>query len=341
MERDIIVVGASAGGVEALLELVRLFPKDFKGSVFIVLHIPPNYKSTLDQVLTRSGALKAEFPKDGDTIQNGHIYLAPPDHHLLVENDKVLVKKGPKENRFRPSIDALFRSAAYSFGPRVIGIVLSGMMDDGTSGLWSVKRLGGKVIVQDPAEAIHDSMPQNVLEQVDVDHVVPVREIPGVLKRLMAENIEHIPALNGDQDLIELEVKISAQVNAFESGIMEKGKLSPFTCPECHGALISLKEGPLTRFRCHTGHGYSSSALLAELTKSVEESLWNTLRGMEETIMLLDTKGKELEERGDGAGARAFFKKMVYVRDQSHIIRQSILQHEQLSEEKIDETGTK
>src|SRR5687768_14648135 len=161
-KRDIVVVGASAGGVKALTEFVRSIPQGFKGSVFVVLHIPAASPSNLPAILTRAGVLKAIHPNDGEKIKPGLIYVAPPDHHMLLEGTSVLVKKGPEENRFRPSIDALFRSAAYVYGSRVIGIVLSGLLNDGTSGLWSIKRLGGLTIIQEPGDADYPSMPINV-----------------------------------------------------------------------------------------------------------------------------------------------------------------------------------
>ena len=158
-QRDIVVIGASAGGVAVLTELVQSLPADFHAAVFIVLHIPPHSPSVLPQILSAAGPLQAVHPVDGERIQKGRIYIASPDHHLLIEDGHVVVRKGPKENRFRPSVDALFRSAAYIYGPRVIGIVLTGTLDDGTSGLWSIKRLGGVAIIQEPKEAPFPSMP--------------------------------------------------------------------------------------------------------------------------------------------------------------------------------------
>ncbi|WP_224999155.1 chemotaxis protein CheB [Cesiribacter sp. SM1] len=159
IKRDIVVIGASAGGVSALEHLVKSMPADFKGTVFIVMHTPPFSPSKLPEILSRAGALEAMHPDGEEKIQEGKIYVAPPDHHMLIEGEKVVIRKGPKENRFRPSIDALFRSAAYEFGKRVVGVVLTGALDDGTSGLWTIKRMGGAVICQDPEEATFPEMP--------------------------------------------------------------------------------------------------------------------------------------------------------------------------------------
>lgn len=186
-KRDIVVVGASAGGITALKDLVKSLPPDFNGSVFIVLHIPPHTKTVLPSILDRAGALKVVQPRDGEPIQPGKIYVAANDHHLLIEDDRVMVRRGPKENRFRPSIDALFRSAAYTYGPRVIGIVLSGLLNDGTSGLWTIKRLGGVAVIQQPEDAEFPQMPENVLEYVEVDHAVAASEMGSLLEKLTGE----------------------------------------------------------------------------------------------------------------------------------------------------------
>lgn len=337
LTRDIVVVGSSAGGIEALLEFTQLLPKKFNGSIFIVQHLASFYRSNLDKLLGKRSALNVCFAKNGERYKKGHIYLAPPDHHLLVESERILVTKGPKENRFRPSIDALFRSAAYNFGERTIGIILSGLLDDGTSGLWSLKRLGGVTIVQDPEEALHDSMPKNAMQHVEVDYVAKIADMPHLLEQLTSQKITVNPNSNeGQNELLKKEVMIAAEDNALEMGILNMGTLSPFTCPECHGTLVSIKEGPFTRYRCHTGHAFSSSALLAEVTKTIEESLWNTLRGLEETIMLLENKGKEYEESGDEGSAAQFYKKAQQIREKSHSLRQMIFEHEQLSEEELE-----
>jgi len=337
-KRDIVVIGASAGGIEVMLTLVKTLPEELNASVFVVMHLPPAHKSSLDKILTKAGNLKVEFATDGAKFKKGVVYLAPPDYHLLIENDRMLVKRGPKENRFRPSIDALFRSAAYNYGSRVIGIILTGLLDDGTSGLWSIKRLGGVALVQNPSEAMYHDMPLSALQQVDIDLIVSVDEIPEILNEYMSEPVNNSNGLNDhDNERMGKEVRIAAEDNALDSGVMQMGNTSPFTCPECHGVLVSIQEGNHVRFRCHTGHAFSSSALLDELTKSVEDSFRNTLRGLEETIMLLETKGKELESAGDRETAKEYYRKAQEVRDQCQQIRRIIFEHERMSEDKIEE----
>lgn len=317
-KRDIIVVGASAGGVYALKDLVASLPPDLQASIFVVLHVSPHSPSFLPDILTTAGKLKAVHPKDGELVHPGRIYVAPPDHHMLVEYNQVIVKKGPKENRFRPSIDALFRSAAYTYGPRVIGVVLTGMLDDGTSGMWSIKRLGGITIVQEPDEAMYPSMPDNVLDNVDVDYRLPVTAIAALLTRLSRETVPGKSELpEKELNLMETEVNIAAQDSAFDLGILSLGELTPLTCPECNGALVSIKEGKLIRYRCHTGHAFTASTLLAETTKVVEESFWKAIRSLEETVILLEQSGKQFAEGGNNIAAEQFFEKARETRERA------------------------
>src|SRR5215207_10858312 len=187
--RDIVVIGTSAGGVEALRALVGGLPADFPGSVFVVMHTAPDSPGVLAQILERSGPLPAAHASNRERIRPGRVYVAPPDMHLLLEPGVMRLTRGPKENRFRPAIDPLFRSAAAVYGPRVVGIILTGGLDDGTSGLWAVKRLGGVAVVQDPDEAFMPSMPQSALEQVEGDYKLPVAEIPGGLARLASTTV--------------------------------------------------------------------------------------------------------------------------------------------------------
>jgi two-component system chemotaxis response regulator CheB len=187
--RDIIVIGASVGGVTALREFVSGLPRDFKGSIFIVLHVPASSESRLPWILSKAGPLEAVHPNDGDAIEQGKIYVAPNDHHLILEKNKILVKRGPKENRFRPSIDALFRSASYAYGDRVIGIILSGILNDGVSGLWTIKQRGGIVIVQSPDDAEQTLLIENVLEYVEPDYIIAASGMGPLISCLAKEHV--------------------------------------------------------------------------------------------------------------------------------------------------------
>src|SRR4051812_945577 len=214
-KKDIIVIGASAGGMGALEKLVASLPADLPAAVFVVWHLAPGVRSVLPAVLNRAGPLAAAFPQDGDPIRPARIYIAPNDHHMLLERGYIRVTKGPKENRFRPAVDPLFRSAAYIYGPRTIGIVLSGALDDGTAGLWAIKLRGGTAIVQGPEDAMHRSMPLNALENVEVDHKLPVDEMGALLARLTREETAPEPMLAArERDKMEAEVKIAREADS-------------------------------------------------------------------------------------------------------------------------------
>jgi two-component system, chemotaxis family, protein-glutamate methylesterase/glutaminase len=294
--RDIVVVGASAGGVEALINLVRRLPRDLPAAVFVVLHIPPNGSSALPQILTRYGPLAAKHAADGEPIQHGQIYVAPPDHHLLVVRGAVRVLRGPRENGARPAADPLFRTAAQAYRQRVVGVVLSGLLDDGSSGLTSVKRNGGVAVVQDPNDATFRSMPQSALDVVAVDYCVPTGEIGDLLGRLATEEAgEGVSAVAGERES-QSELEQLTRAGVGEDG--PPGPPSMFTCPECHGSLWEMEDGNLARFRCRVGHAYSPDSLLADQGESLEAALWEALRALEERASL----ARRLVERAAVSG---------------------------------------
>ena len=304
----VVVVGASAGGVASLIELVRQLPADLPAAVLVVQHLAPHHPSDLPSILSRAGALEAVHPVDGETLRDARIYVAPPDRHLLIEDHHIAVKRGPKENRFRPSVDALFRAAAYTFGERAIGVVLSGALDDGTSGLWSIKRLGGVTIVQDPADAQFDSMPVSALEQVEIDHIVAAGAMGKLISALIAAPAAQASDKSDDdvRKRLALETSISANGDAFAKGVTDLGDYTPFTCPECEGVLIRVKEGRNVRFRCHTGHGLSREALLYGVVEKVEMRYWDVMRSLEEAVMLLEEMGHTLDTNGESRAASRF-----------------------------------
>jgi two-component system chemotaxis response regulator CheB len=310
MSPQCIVIGASAGGLEPLKEVVAQLPADLPAPVFVVMHVPANHHSYLPEILSKTGPLPALHPDDNTKVEDGFIYVAPPDHHLLIDNSFIAVKRGPKENGFRPSIDALFRSAAYSYGPGAIGVVLSGALYDGASGLWSIKRLGGIAIVQEPYEAEYPSMPRSALEYIDADYRIRSEEIGPLLTRLTHEqSIQEEQVGNSREEDIRrmaIETQIAAGVNLPEKTILELGPLTPFTCPECRGSLVRITEGNLFRFRCHTGHGFSADALFAGLMETVNNLVWQTTRGFQEASMLLEHIGRHMQENGGAAEAERF-----------------------------------
>jgi two-component system chemotaxis response regulator CheB len=338
MKRDIITLGASAGGVEALRATVNGLPPDLGATVLVVLHVPASSPSNLPNILSQAGPLKAVHAQDGIVFQPNRIYVAPPDKHLLVDADRLVVSRGPKENRFRPSIDALFRSAAYVYRSRVIGVVLSGVLDDGASGLWSVKRLGGTAVIQEPEDALHPEMPRNVMDHVRIDHIARAADLGPLLVRLVREQTPDAPSVGEDElRRLGIEVDIARRDGAFEKGIMEWGEMAPFTCPECHGALVRVKEGSILRFRCHTGHAFTPSTLLAGITEAVEGTLWQAMRAVEEQAMMLEHIAKHLADTGRTHGAEQFIRKAQHARGQAQVIHDSLPVHEQLSADSATE----
>ena len=306
--KDIVVVGASAGGMEALQKVVANLPADLPASVFVVWHLAPGAKSMLPSILSKAGPLPAAHPVDGDPIEPGRIYVAPNDHHMLVEKGYIRIARGPKENRFRPAIDPLFRSAAYVYSTRVIGVVLTGALDDGTAGLWTIKLRGGTAVVQEPSDAQIRSMPLNALENVAVDHRPPASEIGTLLGRLARQPAPAPLAVAPEEDeKTKRELRIAKEREALQEDILEFGELSPFTCPECHGVLTMLREDVITRFRCHTGHAFSAETLLESAAEAIEARLWDAVRAVDETVMLLNHLGEELAKAGNAAAAERCF----------------------------------
>lgn len=336
---DIIVVGASAGGLGAFEKLVAQFPSDFPATIFIVWHISPDYPSLLPQILARVASLPVKHAVDNEPIKTSQIYVAPPDRHLLVEPGVVRLSRGPKENRFRPAIDVLFRSAAWSYGARVIGVVLTGSLDDGAAGLYAIKERGGIAVVQDPADALHASMPRAAMKAVTVDHCVPIVKMAALLANLVNKGIPEQQE-NAVSEKLEIEVGVARQDNALELGIMKLGDLSPFTCPECHGVLLQLKEGNLVRFRCYTGHAYSLNTLLAKVTESIEETLWHGIRTIQASEILMTHAAKHLHEMNEHEAADLLLQKAEDAKRRAHLVRQAVMSNEVVSQDNLDEQAT-
>jgi two-component system, chemotaxis family, protein-glutamate methylesterase/glutaminase len=322
MAKDIIVVGASAGGIEALRVLAGGLPADLPASLFVVLHTSPESPAMLADILDRSGSLPALSPKDGDRIRPGTIYVAPPDRHLLIEPNLMRVTRGPKENRFRPAVDPLFRSAAQIYGPRVVGVILTGYLDDGTAGLWTVKQLGGTAVVQDPADALVPSMPLNAVTHVKVDYCLPLDEIAPLLVQLTTEVAKDKGAYSVPKE-VEIEVNIAKELKALDAGVLQLGEPSNYTCPECHGVLLQMKEGTRFRFRCHTGHGFSMESLLADITEKMDDALWNSIRAFEEGELFMRHMAEHLGNGENSQSAESFLKRADEAKRQANLMRQA------------------
>lgn len=305
--RDIITIAGSAGAVQELRTLVAALPSDFEGTLFIVIHTSAGGPGLLAHILNQAGKLSVSKPRHGERIRRGHVYVAPPDHHLLIADGTITLGKGPRENGFRPAADPLFRSAARAYGQRVVGVVLSGGMDDGSLGLQAIKQHGGVAIVQDPDEAMYPSMPESAMRNVEVDHVLRVSEMPQALVQLSANGrhlggnrMKHAKNQSGD----------SAVVADMSTANHLKGPPSAFICPECGGSLWELEQGNMLHYRCHVGHAYTAESLVAGQDGAVEEALWTALRTLEETAALRrrladDARSKQLSHVAVGYEERA------------------------------------
>ncbi len=311
--RDIIVVGTSAGGVETLVRLVRGLPAGFPASVFVVCHVPPTARSVLPAILSRAGPLPATHAADGEAFVPGHIYVAPPDYHMLLAPDgRVRLTRGARENHHRPAADPLFRSAARNYGPRVIGVVLTGGQSDGAAGLLAVRTAGGVGVVQDPRDAVVAVMPQTATEIAGADHVVPLAEMP----RLLIELVREPKTLQSEagaeamtpppNDPMERSSEVVEDTMKAQARDERRGQVAPYTCPECGGSLWQIDEPRLIQFRCHVGHAYDAEVLLAEQTDALEAALWTAVRTFREKSVLTQQLATHERARGNAEAARRF-----------------------------------
>ncbi|HEY4641077.1 MAG TPA: chemotaxis protein CheB [Thermoanaerobaculia bacterium] len=318
----IVVIGASAGGIEALNELVRGLPSDFAAPIVLVLHIPADSPSLLAKILARAGTVKTKTAEDGEIAQNGTLYVAPPDRHLLVEADGTLrTPRGPRENRHRPSVDPLFRSAALAYGPHAIGVILSGTLDDGTAGLLAIQRRGGITIVQDPDDAAYPGMPMSAIANVNVDHVLPMRGIAGQLEISLTQEPRGAGGGNGEVKEMELEKKMAEMDAKAMRGDERPGNPSAFSCPDCGGVLWEIKDDEFVRFRCRVGHAYSPETMLAAQGDVLEEALWTALKTLEESARLSKRLAAGERDRGHEWMAERFDQKETEARDRADVIR--------------------
>ncbi|HEX4726818.1 MAG TPA: chemotaxis protein CheB [Jatrophihabitans sp.] len=304
MRRNVIVIGASAGGVEALRTLVSGLPVDLPAAVLVVLHVPAYGGSVLPAILARSGPLPARHPEHQEALGESVVWVAPPDHHLVMMDHQVALTRGPRENGLRPAADVLFRSAARVAGARAIGVVLSGVLDDGTAGLHAMASRGGTTVVQAPEDALYPGMPTSALEHVDVDHVVPIAEMAELLVRLCKEEIVELDRPVSPLLAIEADMALMDDEAMNESD--RPGRPSGFSCPDCNGVLWEIKDGELIRYRCRVGHAWSAESLLGEQSQQLDGALWMALRGLEEKAALGRTLAARAAERSSPLTATRF-----------------------------------
>jgi two-component system chemotaxis response regulator CheB len=323
--RDIIVLGASAGGVEALAKLVQGLPSGFPASLFIACHFPAEQESMLPEILSRAGPLLAGHARDHERFVPGHIYVAPPDYHLvLARGGNLELSHAARENGHRPAIDPLFRSAARYYGSRVIGVVLSGALTDGVAGLLAIRSAGGVAVVQDPADARVGALPQSASNVAGADHIVPVSAMAPLLVKLVAKPISE----GGSRAMDPLEnmpQKVNETVQQQVNG-ERQGDVSFFTCPECGGALWQVEQEELVRFRCHVGHAYYGERLLEQQAESLEAALWIAVRTFRERAVLSRQLAHQERARGNGHSAERFEEQAQSAERHGELIQKYVLE---------------
>jgi two-component system chemotaxis response regulator CheB len=324
-DKKMIVIGASSGGVSALKRLLPALPQDLPAAVFIVLHIGPN-ESILPKVLSKHSALPVMHARDGAPVQAGNVFIAPPDHHLLLEDGHMRLTKSAKENHARPAIDPLFRSAAVAHRRNVIGVVLTGNLDDGTVGLQAVKAYGGVAIVQDPGDAEVPSMPLSASRYVDTDYCLPLADIAPTLvalSRQPAVAAASVHALHGDHiTLIENRLALTGQ--AHDEDMDAIGTRSTHTCPDCGGTIWIINDSKPLRFRCHTGHAYTEQSMLHEQRDTTEQALWAAIRALHERHTLLKRLASGARESGYSKQADEYESSAKTAADHAEALRQMI-----------------
>jgi two-component system, chemotaxis family, protein-glutamate methylesterase/glutaminase len=319
---DLMVIGGSVGALEALQRLLPGLAPDFEAAICVVIHTAAESPGLLPDLLGRVANRPAKYPVDGETIQGGRIYVARPDHHLLIENGKLRLTRGPRENGFRPAVDPLFRTAAESYDGRTIGVILSGGRNDGTAGLGAIKDSGGVAIAQHPEDALAPSMPQSAIRHVDVDFVLKAADIPRVVANLPTK-VRTRPAKprQGRKRPDSAEVGSDALNAPKKPG----GTPSAFVCPECGGTLWEAKQGRLLRFRCHVGHAYTGETLVEEQQTTLEQALWNALRTLEESASLRERMADHARDNRMDAIARDYDEQKKSFEEQAAVIRRVLV----------------
>jgi two-component system, chemotaxis family, protein-glutamate methylesterase/glutaminase len=321
----IIVIGASSGGVTALIDLIAALPKNLHAVIGIVLHVG-NLHSILPELLTAKGELPAMHPKDGQPLLPGMVYVAPPNQHMLFTADAVRLSQGPRENYARPAIDPLFRTAALQWRERVIGVLLTGDLDDGTAGLAAIKECGGTVIVQDPDDAVEPSMPASALANVEVDRCLPLAQIASALVELVGSR--PAPTARTQPERWLREQALFEGKDKMEN-LEAMGTPSALTCPDCGGGLWELKDTKPLRYRCHTGHGFSAGSLEGAQSEMAEHALWAGVRALHEREMLLRRLANVAQATGDTVQAEVGRKRADQVKEKA--MQLSSLIHERPS----------
>lgn len=318
MKRDIVAIGASAGGVDALQRLVADLPGDLPAAILIVVHTSPDGPNYLPEILRRAGSLSVASAEDGLLMKNGQIVVARPGFHLLVRDGHVHLGTGPKENRSKPAIDPLFRSVAATYGSRAIGVVLSGWLNDGTSGLYAIKRCGGLAIVQEPGDALAPEMPKSAIANVDVDHVLPIDRLGAVLRRLVDGSAGSSPEVPPE---IQVEANIAMHGGQSVDETASLGNPSVFACAECGGTLTEIQDGRFLRYRCHSGHAFTPEALAVEQSEATERALLSALKIMQERSAMWTRIAQKNEKLGNSRTSLLMQEKADIAKTEAELIR--------------------
>jgi two-component system, chemotaxis family, protein-glutamate methylesterase/glutaminase len=321
MKKSIIVMGASAGGITALGQVLRALPEDLQAAVLVVQHTAQG-PGKLAEVLGRGASLPVTHPRDEEKLRMGRVYVAPPDLHMLLEKEKIRLFRGPRENRHRPAVDPLFKSAALHHGVRVIGVVLTGALDDGASGLATIKQHGGTAVVQSPESAEFRGMPDSALRHVKADHVVNLTDMPGVLVKLTQANVKSKGRKRGSEGV---EVEAAEGKTASTVTMDGIGSRSALICPTCKGALWEMDEGSLLRFRCHIGHGFTADDLLTDQGQEVEMALSHALRALEDRANLAKRLAARSRERQQLHNQALYEAEMADARRHAEMVRKTLL----------------
>jgi len=326
--RDVLAIGTSAGGVDALLFIAKGLPRNLPAAILITIHLPSHVRSTLDELLARAGPMPARFAESGEAIRKGHIYIAPPDRHLLLYGDRLSLGEGPRENNTRPAIDPMLRSAALCCGARTVGVVLTGTMGDGASGLWAVRQAGGITVVQDPTDAAFAEMPLNALNRAKPDHVAALAEMPGLLARLVQEPVGPARPLPSS---VKYEVEIARSGHSSMDGMDGIGRRSVLACPDCGGVMWEIDQEEMPRYRCHVGHTYTAEVMSLALDENLRRSLASALRALDERVALAHKLYQQAWNAGHRLLAENWADKAREFEREMEVIRNSIRRMDRLA----------
>jgi two-component system chemotaxis response regulator CheB len=321
----VVVIGASAGGVEAIQKITDQLPADFPAAVLITIHVQPSSRSRLPELLNRHGRIPARHASHNELLLPGNIYIAPPDHHLLLRDGHIELSHGPHENNARPAIDPLFRTAAWSYGPAVIGVLLTGHLGDGSAGMMVIKSRGGTTIVQDPQEAVAPSMPLRAIAMAKIDHILPLDQIPQALVELAGRNgreEQQAPMVKREDEIVTIQKEDRREQEQDENS----GDKTFFTCPECGGVIWQSDDNGATSFVCHTGHRYSPENMFIAMSEEFEQALWRAIRILKERSTLSRQVANRVRMEGDSETALIFDERASSDEAHTQIIQDKLLQ---------------